>query len=145
MRYTDAMAARPSPKRAPTPCPPAAPSRPLWLVYLLGWLIPGGGHLWLGKTSKGLVFLVMLPLMFVIGLALEGRLFPFTPAEPLVALAAIANVGAGLPYFIAETLGYGAGRALAVTYDYGNGFLITAGLLNALVIIDAHDVALGRK
>jgi hypothetical protein len=32
-----------------------------------------------------------------------------------------------------------------VTFDYGNAFLITAGLLNALVIIDAHDIALRRK
>ncbi len=143
------MAARPSPKR---PARPAAPTpaespsaKPLALVYLLGWLIPGGGHLWLGRTAKGAVFLVVLPLMFVIGLALEGRLFPFTPGEPLVALAAIANVGSGLPYFIAQALGLGSGRAVAVTYEYGNAFLITAGLLNALVIIDAHDIALGRR
>jgi hypothetical protein len=141
------MAVRPSPKRPARPAPPAASSaaRPLALVYLLGWLIPGGGHLWLGRTTKGVVFLVMLPLMFVIGLALEGRLFPFTPGEPLVALAAIANVGSGLPYFIARALDAGAGRAVALTYEYGNAFLITAGLLNALVIIDAHDIALGRK
>jgi hypothetical protein len=114
-------------------------------VYLVGWLIPGGGHLWLGRTMKGFVFLAMLPAMFLIGLALDGRLFPFTPGEPLVALAAIADVGAGLPYFIAQALGFGAGRALSVTYEYGNAFLITAGLLNALVIIDAHDIAVGRK
>jgi hypothetical protein len=114
-------------------------------VYLLGWLVPGGGHLWLGRPIKGFVFLVMLPVMFMIGLALDGRLFPFTPGEPLVALAAIANVGAGLPYFVAQALGFGAGRVLSVTYEYGNAFLITVGLLNALVIIDAHDIALGRK
>jgi hypothetical protein len=135
------MAARSAAKRST----PAAPAKPLWLVYLLGWLVPGGGHLWLGRTTKGLVFLVALPAMFVIGLALEGRLFPFAPSEPLVALAAVADVASGLPYLIANTLGFGVGRAVALTYDYGNAFLITAGLLNALVIVDAHDVALGRK
>jgi hypothetical protein len=114
-------------------------------VYLIGWLVPGGGHLWLGRTVKGVVFLAVLPLMVAFGLALDGRLFPFTPGDPLVALAAIANVGSGLPYFISQALGFGAGRAVSVTYEYGNAFLITAGLLNALVIIDAHDVALGRK
>ncbi|MFO7694336.1 MAG: DUF6677 family protein, partial [Vicinamibacterales bacterium] len=76
------MAARPSPRRparATAPGPAASPpARPVALVYLLGWLVPGGGHLWLGRTAKGAVFLVVLPLMFVIGLALEGRLFPFT-------------------------------------------------------------------
>ena len=135
------MAARSTVKRST----PAAPAKPLWLVYLLGWLVPGGGHLWLGRTTKGLVFLAALPAMFVIGLALEGRLFPFAPSEPLVALAAVADVASGLPYLIAHTLGYGVGRAVALTYDYGNAFLITAGLLNALVIVDAHDIALGRK
>jgi len=138
------MSARATGKR-PAAGAPTAPAKPLWLIYLLGWLVPGGGHLWLGRWSKGVVFLVALPAMFVIGLALEGRLFPFEPAEPLVALAAIANVGSGLPYFIARALEFGAGRAVAVTYDYGNAFLITAGLLNALVVIDAHDIALGRK
>jgi hypothetical protein len=136
------MAARQAAKK---PAPPPPPSKPLWLVYLLGWLIPGGAHLWLGRTAKGALFLVMLPVMFVIGLALEGRLFPFNLAEPLTALAAVADVGSGLPYFIAKALGYGAGRVLAVTFDYGNAFLITAGLLNALVVIDAHDIALRRK
>lgn len=137
------MAARPASKRPAAA--PAGPVRPLWLVYLIGWLLPGGGQLWFGRWQKGLVFLSALTAMFVIGLALEGRLFPFELSEPLVALASVANVGAGLPYFIAKALGYGGGQAAALTYEYGNAFLITAGLLNALVVIDAHDIALGRK
>ena len=116
-----------------------------YLVCLAAWLVPGAGHLWFGRRLKGLVFLVTLPLMFAIGLALEGRLFPFEPSQPLVALAAVADVGAGLPYFLARALGLGGGNVVAVTYEYGNAFLIVSGLLNSLVVIDAWDIALGRK
>jgi hypothetical protein len=101
--------------------------------------------LWLGRRSKGLIFLVALPLMFAIGLALHGKLPPFQLEEPLVFLAALANLGIGAPYFIASALGYGAGAVRSVTYEYGNAFLIVAGLLNVLVVIDAYDVALERK
>jgi TM2 domain-containing membrane protein YozV len=117
----------------------------LVLLCLASWAVPGAGHLWLGRRAKGLVFLIVLPLMFAIGIAARGRLFPFDLSEPLVALAAAADVGVGLTYFIATGMGYGAGDVRAVTYEYGNAFLIVAGLLNLLVVIDAYDVALGRK
>ena len=118
-----------------------------WLVLLClaAWAVPGAGHLWLGRRSKGLIFLLALPLMFAIGLALKGRLFPFDMSEWLVGLAALADLGIGVPYFIAGAVGYGSGEVRAVTYEYGNAFLIVAGLLNLLVVIDAYDVALGRK
>ena len=115
------------------------------LLCVAAWAIPGAGHLWLGRRNKGLVFFVALSLMFAIGLALRGRIFPFDLADPLVALAALADFGIGLTYFVAAALGYGAGDVRAVTYEYGNAFLIVAGLLNVLVVIDAYDVALGRK
>ena len=117
----------------------------LVLLCVAAWAIPGAGHLWLGRRNKGLVFLIALPLMFAIGLALRGRLSPFDLSDPLVALSALADFGIGLTYFIAAGLGYGAGDVRAVTYEYGNAFLIVAGLLNVLVVIDACDVALGRK
>jgi hypothetical protein len=117
----------------------------LVLLCLASWAVPGAGHLWLGRRSKGLIFLVALPLMFAIGLAIRGRLMPFDLSEPLVGLAAIADLGIGLIYFAASALGYGIGDVRAVTYEYGNTFLIVAGLLNLLVVIDAYDVALGRK
>ena len=89
--------------------------------------------------------MVALPIMFAIGLALRGRLFPFEVSEPLVCLAALADLGIGGVYFIASGLGFGAGDVRAVTYEYANAFLIVAGLLNLLVVIDAYDVAVGRK
>ena len=114
-------------------------------LFLLAWLVPGAGHFTLGKRQKAAVFGVVLPLMFVIGLLLRGRLFPFTPADPLVALASMANVMAGLPYLLARVFGAGDGVVTAITYEYGNTFMIAAGLLNALVVLDAFDVAKGRK
>ena len=83
--------------------------------------------------------------MFALGLALKGRLFPFIFSEPLVGLAAVANLGMGVPYLIAKGLGLGAGVVTAASYEYGNTFLIVSGLLNMLVVIDAYDVRLGRK
>jgi hypothetical protein len=83
--------------------------------------------------------------MFVFGLLLEGRIFPIELSQPLVALAALADMGVGVPYAIARALGYGAGNVIAVTYEYGNTFLIVAGLLNTLVVIDAFDISMGRK
>ena len=106
--------------------------------------MPGAGHLWLGRR-KGVIFLVLLPVMFMFGLFLEGRIFPVEFSQPLVALAALADMGMGIPYIIARALGYGAGTVTAVTYEYGNTFLIVAGLLNTLVVIDAFDIAMGRK
>ena len=117
----------------------------LVLLCLAAWAIPGAGHLWLGRRTKGLIFLVALPAMFAIGLALHGRLFPFDFSQPLVVLQALADLGIGVPYFIANAIGAGAGNVRAVTYEYGNAFLIVAGLLNMLVVIDAFDVAMGRK
>ena len=117
----------------------------LVLLCLAAWAIPGVGHLWQGRRAKGLLFLIVLPLMFAIGLGIHGQLFPFDFSDPLVGLACLADFGIGLPYFIASALGLGVGDVRAVTYEYGNAFVMTAGLLNFLVVIDAYDIALGRK
>ena len=115
------------------------------LVAIVAWFVPGAGHLRQGRRQKGLIFLIALPVMFAVGLWLDGRLFPFELAQPLVGLAAIASVGNGWPYFAAKLLGLGHGVVTAVSYEYGNTFLIVAGLLNMLVVLDAYDIAVGRK
>ncbi len=117
----------------------------LVLLCVAAWAVPGAGHLWLGRRQKGLIFLVVLSLMFAIGLALHGRLFPFDLSAPLVALAAVADIGVGVPWLIARMADAGAGTVTAVTFEYGNTFTIVAGLLNFLVILDVFDIAVGRK
>ena len=115
------------------------------VVCVVSWLVPGAGHLMQGRQQKGIVFLLALTAMFAIGLALNGRLAAFDFSDPLVGLAAVANLGMGIPYFIARALDLGQGIVTAASYEYGNTFLIVSGLLNMLVAIDAYDVRLGRK
>ena len=112
---------------------------------VLAWFIPGAGHLWLGRRQKGVIFLLALPAMFGIGLLFEGRLFPFDLGQPLVLLAAFADLGNGFPYFLAKGAGLGEGRVIAESFEYGNTFTIVSGLLNMLVCLDAYDVALERR
>ncbi len=125
----------------------AEPATNKFLIVALAWAIPGAGHLLLRRRQKGIIFLIALTLMFATGLWLEGRIFPlgFDLSQPLVGLAAIANLGIGVPYFVATFTGHGAGRVVAITYEYGNAFAIVAGLMNMLVVLDAWDVAEGRK
>ena len=115
------------------------------LVCVVSWLVPGAGHLMLGRRQKAVVFFLALIAMFAIGLALHGRLAAFDFSDPLVGLAAVANLGMGIPYLIARVMNLGQGIVTAASYEYGNTFLIVAGLLNMLVTIDAYDVRLGRK
>lgn len=124
---------------------PAVDKAGVVLLEVAAWAVPGSAHLWLGRREKGLVFLVVLTLMFAIGIGLQGRLFPFDMTQPLVALAAIADVGLGVPFLFARMIGFGGGKVTAATFEYGNAFLIVAGLLNFLVMLDAFDIALGRK
>ena len=123
----------------------AAEPGTLALVCVLAWAIPGAAHYWLGRRQKALVFFAALMAMFVLGILLHGRIFSLDWQEPLGTLAAIANLGLGLPWITSRFAGIGMGQVTALTYEYGNTFLIAAGLLNSLVVLDAFDIAMGRK
>jgi hypothetical protein len=128
---------RPEPDDAP------AAAFPIGLL-VLGWLVPGAAHAMLGRFSKALVFFVVLSAMFAIGAGLDGRLFSPASSEWLVSLAALAQWGLGLPRMIAGIAGVGDGMVTSVTYEYGNTFLMASGLLNALVVLNALDLARNR-
>jgi hypothetical protein len=126
------------------PTPQGRPASP-YLACGLAWAVPGGGHFWLGRRQKGVALFVLIPVLFILGLWLDGEFFPFDFADPLVGLKALADHSIGLMYFAAQTVGAGQGRAASPTYEYGNTFMIVAGLLNLLSALDAFDIAVGRK
>ena len=113
---------------------------------LLAWLVPGAGHLYLRRTRKGFVFLGAIGALFVLGLAMDSRLEMTVGLDDILAsLFSRAQMAIGLPYLAARLLGYEAGSVTSVTFEYGNTFTAVAGLLNILVVLDAYDVAVGRK
>ncbi len=130
--------------KAPPPSP-APDTASIALTCFAAWAIPGAGHVLRGQFRKGLIFFAVLVLMDVVGLMFGGRLFPFELSEPLVFLAAASQWMLGAPRLIAAFGGYGQGIVTAAAFEYGNTFLITAGLLNALVVLDACDLASGKK
>jgi hypothetical protein len=115
------------------------------MVGVAAWCVPGAGHFLVGQTRKAVIFLAVLGGMFFFGLGFGGELFPFQMAEPLVFLAALAQWALLVPRAAAAILGAGGGDVVAVTYEYGNTFLIVSGLLNTLVVFDALDLARGVK
>jgi hypothetical protein len=117
-------------------------------VCVGGLLVPGLGHLLLGRWARGALLLISVLLMFMLGLGMHGALSPPPGSGELVSfktLNAFANAGTGLPYVIALKTGNGAGVPTAQTADYGWLYLVVAGLLNYLIVFDAFDIARGRK
>ena len=120
-----------------------------WLVGLAAWAVPGLGHVLQRRWMRGLLLGGAVWLMFFLGLWLGGHLFTVTD-HGLAALVQLlpmsANVGSGLLYLFCWLTNTGfAEQAQRVTYEYGNTFLLVAGLLNYLAALDAFDIAAGRK
>ena len=121
-----------------------------WLAPVaLGWLIPGGGHLLLRKRGRGFLLLAAISLMFMFGLAMRGAMFKPENGDFLTTLinygGFVGDLASGALYLLATMLGYDQPDLPGAVHDYGTKFLVTAGLLNILAVVDAFDIATGRK
>jgi hypothetical protein len=115
------------------------------LALLLGWLIPGAGHLLLGKWIRGLLLFVSILSMYAIGLALQGQIYMPNTGDILDILGFAGQLGLGLLFAFAHWFGWGAASAVNTLADYGTKFLVVGGLLNLIAAVDAHSLANGRK
>ncbi len=123
--------------------PVAAPRVVLGCV--LAWAVPGAGHVVFGRWRRGLLFVSLVLVLLVGGIALEGKVYKPVPGEPLTYLAALGAAGVGLPFAAAHALGWADGNLEGAYFEYGNTFTLVAGLLNLLAVLDAFDVAIGRR
>jgi hypothetical protein len=112
---------------------------------VLGWLIPGAGHLIQKRWIRGVLLMVSIFSMFLLGLAMQGRVYKPNGGDILDILGFIGDVGAGGLYIVARIAGWGEGAIAHATADYGTKFIIVAGLLNFIAVADAYHIAIGKK
>lgn len=132
-----------------------APKQPLpplgqWLpAVALGWLIPGGGHFLLKRKGRGVLLLFSVTGMFLCGLLMRGSMFHPETGDLLTTLinvgGFIGDLCSGILYLLTSWLGYSQPDMAGAVYDYGTKFLVTAGLLNVLAMVDAFEIAARRK
>ncbi len=117
-----------------------------WLPMVLAWLVPGLGHFILGRRKTGIAFGAIVTLTFLAGISFQGRLYTVEAGQPLTMLATFAVYGSGILNLAARALSDNPGGAiLSTTYEYGCAYLLTAGLMNLLLVLDAWDLATGKK
>jgi hypothetical protein len=116
------------------------------VAMVLAWLVPGLGHYYLGRRRTAIAFLALVAATFLAGLSFQGRLYTIEDGQPLTILATFAVYGAGVLNLAARALVENpVGTILVPTYEYGCAYLLTAGLMNLLLVLDAHDLATGKK
>jgi hypothetical protein len=115
------------------------------LVLLAGWLVPGAGHLLLGKWVRALLLFLSIVTMFFIGIALKGKVYSPNTGDLLDILNFAGDLGTGLLYGLAKLFDMGQASVQIAVADYGTKFIVVAGLLNVVAAVDAHSLATGRK
>jgi hypothetical protein len=115
----------------------------------LGWLIPGGGHFLLKRNGRAILLLVSVTSMFLCGLMMRGAMFQPQSGDLLTMLintgGFVGDLCSGILYLLSVWLGYSQADVAGAVHDYGTKFLVTAGLLNILAMVDAFEIAAGRK
>jgi hypothetical protein len=114
-------------------------------ISVAAWLIPGCGHLLLGRKWRALILFASIIGMFLLGIAMKGELFTMHSSSYLQSLGFLGEMCVGVAMPVALFFGYTGGDQYFVSADYGTAFLVAAGMLNVLTVLDAYDIAQGRK
>lgn len=112
---------------------------------ILGWVLPGLGHIYLKKYWRGFIFLASIGCMSLLGLIMGGKIYPLQADNPLTFLAFLSDLGNGLLYVASLFFPIGIGEMERVSFEFGTAYLAGAGLLNYLIALDAWDIARGKK
>ncbi len=110
----------------------------------LAWLIPGAGHLWLGRAGKGFLLFVLVAGLFMAGCLLaHGRTVTFDE-NPFYY---IGQIGSGLTLGVTQWMASEGlpprNESARPEVDPGLLYMSVAGLLNLLLVLNVFDLILG--
>lgn len=132
-----------------SPYPPLPPLGKWLPVVALAWLVPGGGHFLLKRNYRGAILAGCTSIMFLLGLSMRGYMFEPLTGDLLTTIIYVggflADMSNGILYIVAKMFGYSQPDIAGHTVDYGTKFLVAAGLFNILAVVDAFEIAAGRK
>ena len=118
-------------------------------MVALAWLVPGGGHFLLKRYGRGGLLLLSVASMFLLGLMMRGPMFQPQGGDLLTVIiyygGFLGDLASGLLYLLSVWLGYNQPDVAGHVHDYGAKFLVAAGLLNVLAMVDAYEIAIGKK
>ena len=124
------------------------------IIYgIAAWFFPGLGHFLQKRWQRGAIIALGILIMLIVGWSMNGAyLFEIGGSQGLLVLfekfSVLGNAGVYLFHFFtggSATFKQVQEAVKAPTIEYGVRFLAVAGLLNYLSILDAIDIALGRK
>lgn len=132
-----------------SPLPPLPPIGKWLPAVALAWLVPGGGHFLLKRHYRGAILSGCTLILFVLGVSMRGYLFQPMTGDLLTTIIYVggylADMANGVLYLLARMLGYEAPDVAGHTVDYGTKLIVIAGLFNLLAMVDAFEIATGRK
>ena len=130
--------------KAQTPAQPQTQGF-VYSALILGWLVPGAGHLLTRHWIRALLLFVAITAKFSLGLAMQAQVYVPNTSDPLEMLGFAGDLGTGLLYGVARLFSLGQNTVQLVTANYGTTFVVVAGLLNFVAAVDAHNLRIGRK
>src|ERR1700736_6634058 len=89
------------------------------IAPIVGWLIPGAGHLIQRRWIRGLLLMISVLAMFVLGVLMEGKVYGLNGGDLLDMLGFVGDLGAGALYFVTRGMDWGRGAIQLASADYG--------------------------
>jgi len=128
----------------------AKPTVTAWLpAVLVSWILPGGGHFLLKRKGRAAILFATVLLCFLFGLLMRGAFFSPQTGDLFTTViycgGFLGNLASGMLYLLTTWMGYAQPDVAGHVHDYGTKFLVAAGLINVLAMVDAYEIAIGKK